>query len=213
MTKRPLSAAAVLDNPAAGTVGMRKSMRLLQQDLNCPLCTEVFRNPSTLSSCGHTFCEACIQRYSENSYNCPVKSCGMSVTCKSDGGKFIVNNPALGSAVESWTALMQTLANAKPEWWTNVNVDVDVDTTRNADDAVPVAKAASARAFEGESEDDGPTIDLQAAVDLQIMEHGHAQAQSSSPGSTTQDETVYGTAESRPRSDDDDDDDDTDDGL
>jgi hypothetical protein len=213
MTKRPLSAAAVLDNPAAGTVGMRKSMRLLQQDLNCPLCTEVFRNPSTLSSCGHTFCEACIQRYSENSYNCPVKSCGMSVTCKSDGGKFIVNNPALGSAVESWTALMQTLANAKPEWWTNVNVDVDVDTTRNADDAVPVAKAASARAFESESEDDGPTIDLQAAVDLQIMEHGHAHAQSSSPGSTTQDETVYGTAESRPRSDDDDDDDDTDDGL
>jgi hypothetical protein len=96
---------------------------------------------------------------------------------------------------------MQTLANAKPEWWTNV----DIDGTHTGTDAVPVAAIA---ALDGENDEDGPTVDLQAAVDLQVMEHAHEHA--SSPG-TTQDETVYGTAESRPPSDDDDDD--TDDDL
>jgi hypothetical protein len=133
----------------------------------------------------------------------------MSVTCKAPAGKFTVSNPALGSAVESWTALMQTLAAAKPEWWTNVNVDGNTDMSDcnnstyagTGNDAVPVAALPST--FDGESmSEDGPVVDLQAAVDLQVMEHA------SSPG-TTQDETVYGTAESRPLSDDDD----TDDGL
>jgi hypothetical protein len=92
---------------------------------------------------------------------------------------------------------MQTLAHARPEWWTNVddddvnanvNVNADVSVSDNDNDtnagtdAVPVPVAAT---FEDESDgEDGPTIDLQAAVDLQVMEHAHA----SSPG-TTQDET------------------------
>jgi hypothetical protein len=131
----------------------------------------------------------------------------MSITCKgTDSGKFTVNNPSLGSAVESWTALMQTLANAQPEWWTNIDID---GTHTGTGDADSVATAATALDGENESEnEDGPTVDLQAAVDLQVMEQ-HVPA--SSPG-TTQDETVYGTADSRPPSDDDDDND-TDDDL
>jgi hypothetical protein len=72
-------------------------------------------------------------------------------------GNFSINNPALGSVVESWTAIMQTLAHARPEWWTNVdddntnvNVNVNADVSGDSDndndtntgtDAVPVPVA------------------------------------------------------------------------
>jgi hypothetical protein len=126
----------------------------------------------------------------------------MSVTCKGKGDKFTVNNPSLGSAVESWTALMHTLASATPEWWTNVNVDMSdysngtsADTGMDALGAgVPVATVTACQG-EDENENNGPIVDLQAM-------------ECSSTPCTDQDETVYGTAESRPLSDDD-----TDDGL
>lgn len=140
----------------------------------------------------------------------------MSVTCKGTSkGAFTVHNPSVGSAVESWTALLQTLAAAKPVWWNNADISSDytcsTGTATGISDVdvagVPVPAAATATfGSEDEGEDNGPTVDLQA------MEH----APSPGGGSTTQDETVYGTAESRPPSDDDDDDDmvdDRDDGL
>jgi hypothetical protein len=87
---------------------------------------------------------------------------------------------------------MHTLASAKPEWWTNVNVDMSDysnsisssnGTGMDALDAgVPVATVTSRQ---GESEN-GLTVDLQA------MKY-------SSP-CTAEDETVYGTVESRPLS-------------
>jgi hypothetical protein len=122
----------------------------------------------------------------------------MSITCKGEGSKLSVNNPSIGSAVESWTALMRTLASAKPKWWTNVNVDMSDYSNGTSTGTgvgalgagVPVATVTSRQ---GESEN-GPTVDLQA------MDY-------SSP-CTAKDETVYGTAESRPLTADD-----TDDGL
>jgi hypothetical protein len=124
----------------------------------------------------------------------------MSITCKGEGSKFSVNNPSIGSAVESWTALIRTLASAKPEWWTNVNVDMSDYSNGTSTGTgvgalgadVPVA-TVTVTSRQGECEN-GPTVDLQA------MEY-------SSPF-TVEDVTVYGTAESRPLTADD-----TDDGL
>jgi hypothetical protein len=118
------------------------------------------------------------------------------------GRNFNLPNRSLGSAVESWTAIMQTLAQAQPEWWTNVTVDMSAYGTGTGSDGagvvpVPVAAAAAAAAHgdEGESESE----------EWVSLQH------SSSPG-TAQDETVHGTGEIRPLSGNDDDDD-TDDGL
>jgi formylmethanofuran dehydrogenase subunit E len=66
-----LLADKVLCDPVRGTVEMRDSLAHLGSDLECPLCHEVFQNPSTLSSCGHTFCEVCILKYSKDNYQCP----------------------------------------------------------------------------------------------------------------------------------------------
>jgi hypothetical protein len=121
-----------------------------------------------------------------------VAECGMPVTCKSKGGKFSVHNPSLGSAVESWTALLHTLASAKPEWWRiSVSVDIMSDTGMNALGDAGGVPVAPSRQGDDASENNGPIVDLQA------MEHC-----SSSTPCIAEDETVYGTAESCPLSDD-----------
>jgi hypothetical protein len=77
---------------------------------------------------------------------------------------------------------MKTLQKAKPEWWKNVHVDM----SEYSDVQVPVESAASAV--------DEPIVDLQAMV----TDH-------CSSSTCPEDETIYGTADSRPNSDDDDD--------
>ncbi|KAJ8273993.1 hypothetical protein COCON_G00086180 [Conger conger] len=49
------------------------SPSLLEEDLSCPVCSEIFRDPVVLR-CSHSFCEACLQQYWENkgSQECPV---------------------------------------------------------------------------------------------------------------------------------------------
>ncbi|XP_061098749.1 E3 ubiquitin-protein ligase TRIM35-like, partial [Conger conger] len=45
----------------------------LEEDLSCPVCTEIFRDPVVLS-CSHSFCKACLQQYwdQKGSQECPV---------------------------------------------------------------------------------------------------------------------------------------------
>ncbi|XP_064197209.1 E3 ubiquitin-protein ligase TRIM35-like [Anguilla rostrata] len=45
----------------------------LEEELSCPVCSEIFRDPVVLS-CSHTFCKACLQQYWEQkgSQDCPV---------------------------------------------------------------------------------------------------------------------------------------------
>ncbi|KAJ8371069.1 hypothetical protein SKAU_G00110970 [Synaphobranchus kaupii] len=52
---------------------MASGPSLLEEELSCPVCTEVFRDP-VLLSCSHSFCKACLQQYWEQkeSRDCPV---------------------------------------------------------------------------------------------------------------------------------------------
>ncbi|KAG5847958.1 hypothetical protein ANANG_G00131800 [Anguilla anguilla] len=51
----------------------------LEEELSCPVCSEIFRDPVVLS-CSHSFCKACLQKYWEQkgSRECPVCRRGSS---------------------------------------------------------------------------------------------------------------------------------------
>ncbi|KAJ8353013.1 hypothetical protein AAFF_G00122010, partial [Aldrovandia affinis] len=46
---------------------------LLEEELSCPVCTEIFRDPVVLK-CSHSFCKACLQKWwrEKGSLECPV---------------------------------------------------------------------------------------------------------------------------------------------
>ncbi|XP_035276331.1 zinc-binding protein A33-like [Anguilla anguilla] len=52
---------------------MASGYSLLEEELSCPVCSEIFRDPVVLS-CSHSFCKACLQQYWEQkgSWECPV---------------------------------------------------------------------------------------------------------------------------------------------
>ncbi|XP_061098784.1 E3 ubiquitin-protein ligase TRIM35-like [Conger conger] len=52
---------------------MASASSLLEEELSCPVCSEIFRDPVVLS-CSHSFCEACLQQYwgQKGSQECPV---------------------------------------------------------------------------------------------------------------------------------------------
>ncbi|KAG5847981.1 hypothetical protein ANANG_G00132030 [Anguilla anguilla] len=52
---------------------MASGSSLLEEELSCPVCSEIFRDPVVLS-CSHSFCKACLQQYWEQkgSQECPV---------------------------------------------------------------------------------------------------------------------------------------------
>ncbi|XP_061103236.1 E3 ubiquitin-protein ligase TRIM35-like [Conger conger] len=52
---------------------MASGSSLLEEELSCPVCTEIFRDPVLLSCC-HSFCKACLQQYwdQKGSQECPV---------------------------------------------------------------------------------------------------------------------------------------------
>ncbi|XP_076028124.1 nuclear factor 7, brain-like [Genypterus blacodes] len=43
----------------------------LEEDLCCPVCREIFKDP-VLLSCSHSFCKACVQRWWREKSQCPV---------------------------------------------------------------------------------------------------------------------------------------------
>ncbi|XP_035276451.1 tripartite motif-containing protein 35-like [Anguilla anguilla] len=52
---------------------MASGSSLLEEELSCPVCSEIFGDPVVLS-CSHSFCKACLQQYWEQkgSRECPV---------------------------------------------------------------------------------------------------------------------------------------------
>ncbi|KAM4600558.1 tripartite motif containing 35-28 [Polymixia lowei] len=66
----------------------------LQEDLTCPVCQEIYRDP-VLLSCSHSFCRDCLERSWQHKKKCPVcrKVCD---------GEQPITNRALSSACESF---------------------------------------------------------------------------------------------------------------
>ncbi|XP_061099214.1 E3 ubiquitin-protein ligase TRIM35-like [Conger conger] len=52
---------------------MASGSSLLEEDLSCPVCSDIFRDPVVLR-CSHSFCKACLQQYwdQKGSLECPV---------------------------------------------------------------------------------------------------------------------------------------------
>ncbi|XP_061086189.1 E3 ubiquitin-protein ligase TRIM35-like [Conger conger] len=52
---------------------MASGSSLLEEELSCPVCSEIFRDPVMLT-CSHSFCKACLQQYwdQKGSQECPV---------------------------------------------------------------------------------------------------------------------------------------------
>ncbi|XP_061079334.1 E3 ubiquitin-protein ligase TRIM35-like [Conger conger] len=52
---------------------MASGSSLLEEDLSCPVCSDIFRDPVVLR-CSHSFCKACLQQYwkHKGSQECPV---------------------------------------------------------------------------------------------------------------------------------------------
>lgn len=77
----------------------------LQQDLTCPVCQGVYRDP-VLLHCSHSFCRECLQRSSEVNKKCPV--------CREvfEEGQAI-SNRALSSACETFLRQNNWRSNQK----------------------------------------------------------------------------------------------------
>ncbi|XP_006808235.2 tripartite motif containing 35-28 [Neolamprologus brichardi] len=75
----------------------------LQQDLTCPICQGIFRDPMLLP-CTHSFCRECLEENCKHSKTCPV----CRVVCDKDKA---IANRALNSTCESF--LKQT--NKRPK--------------------------------------------------------------------------------------------------
>ena len=52
---------------------MASGSSLLEEELSCPVCSDIFRDP-VLLGCSHSFCKACLQQFWEKkgSQECPV---------------------------------------------------------------------------------------------------------------------------------------------
>ena len=116
----------VLD-PETTTPAMRKSLKELQSSLLCPLCNQVFVDPSTLP-CAHTFCLSCMDEYACNAWACPVPGCGFPLTLRGGReGSYLKINPQIQTVVTSLSVICETLNNAPKEWWNADEEDSDDD--------------------------------------------------------------------------------------
>ncbi|KAJ8384628.1 hypothetical protein AAFF_G00199600 [Aldrovandia affinis] len=74
---------------------MAASLSILEEDLSCPVCTDIFRDPVVLK-CSHSFCRACLSRHwgTNSSRDCPV--------CRRTSGEEPVLNLTLRNTCESY---------------------------------------------------------------------------------------------------------------
>jgi len=116
----------VLD-PQTTTPAMRKSLEELHSSLLCPLCNQVFVDPSTLP-CAHTFCLSCMDEYAANAWSCPVPGCGFPLACRgAREGSYLKINPQIQTVVASMQVICKTLNEAPKEWWASAEEDSDDD--------------------------------------------------------------------------------------
>ncbi|KAJ8254672.1 hypothetical protein GJAV_G00195900 [Gymnothorax javanicus] len=88
---------------------MASGSSLLEEELSCPVCSEIFRDP-VLLSCSHSFCKDCVQQYWEQkgSQECPV--------CRRrHSNKHPPHNLALRNTCEAFLQERRGRATAGPE--------------------------------------------------------------------------------------------------
>jgi hypothetical protein len=136
--------------------GMKKTLHDLMDILQCPLCQDIFTRPATLASCGHSFCEACIDDYNCTHSTCPLPNCRMPMSINGGRGSFRKVNPQLAQCVESMQLVCQGLNKAPKEWWKTNNLVIT-----KASPGLPVEDHTT----EGLSYDSDS--DMENAIDLQ----------------------------------------------
>mmetsp|Transcript_89272 Transcript_89272/g.133846 ORF Transcript_89272/g.133846 Transcript_89272/m.133846 type:complete len:178 (-) Transcript_89272:242-775(-) len=116
------------------TGGMREHLDKLAELLKCPLCDKIFEKPTTLASCAHSFCVACIDSYCCDAWVCPVEGCRMPMSITGGHkGSYRKINPQLAQTVESLKTICNNLNQAPDEWWKSECVTALVTSAR-ADD-------------------------------------------------------------------------------
>ncbi|XP_035277469.1 uncharacterized protein LOC118229544 [Anguilla anguilla] len=87
---------------------MASGSSLMEEELSCPVCSEIFRDP-VLLICSHSFCKACLQQYWEQkgSQECPV--------CRKRFKQEPPRNLSLGNACEAFLKERSQRAKAGSE--------------------------------------------------------------------------------------------------
>uniref|UniRef100_A0A7R9ZQJ2 RING-type domain-containing protein n=1 Tax=Craspedostauros australis TaxID=1486917 RepID=A0A7R9ZQJ2_9STRA len=109
---------SIIPSGAKATNGMRQSLSQLQQLLTCPLCKKMFKKPTTLSSCAHSFCVECIDDHCRDAWVCPVEGCGMPMSVVGGHkGSYRKINPQLLQICSSFEQICHALGQSPDSWW------------------------------------------------------------------------------------------------
>lgn len=73
----PVAAAAATTNATGDSAGLFQDMltnfkEFVDNHLSCIVCSEILVFPSTVVTCGHTFCSLCIEKWNKKSADCPI---------------------------------------------------------------------------------------------------------------------------------------------
>lgn len=68
---KPTPAQVLSSEEPFGDTSLADLTESLSKEFTCPICQELFYNPSTLN-CGHSFCEGCIHSWLPKSHTCPL---------------------------------------------------------------------------------------------------------------------------------------------
>ncbi|XP_064197525.1 E3 ubiquitin-protein ligase TRIM35-like [Anguilla rostrata] len=87
---------------------MASGSSLMEEELSCPVCSEIFRDPVVLI-CSHSFCKACLQQYWEQ------KGCRECPVCRKRFKQEPPRNLSLGNACEAFLKERSQRAKAGSE--------------------------------------------------------------------------------------------------
>ncbi|KAG7336951.1 hypothetical protein IV203_017724 [Nitzschia inconspicua] len=130
MDESILEEAGLLLKTGHATQKMEESINTMARLLICPLCDKIFKQPSTLCSCAHSFCMHCIDDFACSNWNCPVEGCNMplSITGR-HGGSYRKRNPQIAQTLESLQLICKQLNESPKNWWRSPSVLKSIEET------------------------------------------------------------------------------------